>query len=130
MHAGSEEFLSSELKDLRQRIDDVFSAQRSNRLNVGQSTAKERISKLKRIHNWICDNKKPIREALYADFGRAATEVDALDLFPSIAEIKLFTRSRSSESSIFFDMPPLLEFGIKTMKRPGNEIFVVKAAPF
>ena len=73
---------------MQRNIDEIFASQQAYRWSLGQTTAKQRIAKLKGIHQWICDNKKPIQEALYADFRRAAAEVDGLDIYPTIKEVK------------------------------------------
>jgi hypothetical protein len=44
-------------------IDSVFTAQVNNRWNVSQTSAKERIEKLKKLENWIINNKQSIRDA-------------------------------------------------------------------
>jgi aldehyde dehydrogenase (NAD+) len=79
--------------NIKQKIEEIFMLQQKNRLSVGRTTAKQRIAKLKRIHQWMCDHKIRIQEALYSDFGRAAAEVDGLDIYPTIIEIKHAIRS-------------------------------------
>lgn len=69
-------------------IDSVFAAQVNNRWNVGQASAKVRISKLKKLENWIINNKQAIRDALYKDLKKPPTEVDLTEIAVSLFEIR------------------------------------------
>ena len=88
MHVDSQEEAIENLESVPRKIDKIFSVQQANRWVVAQTSSKERIAKLKRIYTWTCTNREEIRQALYADFNRAAAEVDILDIFPTIIEIK------------------------------------------
>lgn len=69
-------------------IDSVFTAQVNNHWNVGQTSAKERIAKLKKLENWIINNKQAIRDTLYKDFKKPSTEVDLTEIAVSLLEIR------------------------------------------
>jgi aldehyde dehydrogenase (NAD+) len=70
------------------RIDRIFDLQRANKSRIGQSTASDRIGKLKRLHQAILDYKGEIREAMYRDFRKNPSEVDLTEIYPVVHEIK------------------------------------------
>ena len=69
-------------------IDSVFNAQVNNRWNVGQTSTSERIKKLKKLENWIINNKQAIRDALFNDLKKPPTEVDITEMAVSWLEIR------------------------------------------
>ena len=69
-------------------IDSVFNAQVNNRWNVGQTSTSERIKKLKKLENWIINNKQAIRDALFNDLKKPPTEVDITEIAVSLLEIR------------------------------------------
>ncbi len=69
-------------------IDSIFTAQVENRWNVSKTSAKERIAKLKKLENWILNNKQVIRDAIYKDFRKPAVDVDLTEIFTALSEIK------------------------------------------
>ncbi len=56
-------------------IQTIFNAQKKNANNIAQSTAKERIAKLKAILKWCNVNEQSIKDALFADYKKPADEV-------------------------------------------------------
>ena len=71
------------------RYQDIFNAQKANQFNVGNTTYKARIAKLKALKQAIAvDYKQRIREALYADFKKPFLETDLTEIYPVISEIK------------------------------------------
>jgi len=69
-------------------IESVFTAQVNNRWNVSQTPAAERIAKLKKLENWIVNNKQAIRDAIYNDFRKPAVDVDLTEIFTVLSEIR------------------------------------------
>ncbi|MBT8189167.1 MAG: aldehyde dehydrogenase family protein [Bacteroidia bacterium] len=69
-------------------IKRVFELQKSHQYELAATTASERISKLKKIHKAIFEYRDRIREALYNDFRKHPSEVDLVELYPVISEIK------------------------------------------
>ena len=47
-----------------------------------------RKEKLKKLRNWILVNRSVIQEAMFADFRKHPTEVDAIELFSVLSEIR------------------------------------------
>jgi len=70
------------------KIDAVFSAQTDNRWAVARAPVKERIEKLKQLERWILNNKQRIRDAVYNDFKKPATDVDLTEIFTALTEIR------------------------------------------
>jgi len=73
---------------LKQQIDDIFAAQQAHRQFVAQTTAKERIHKLRELLAAVYDSRIQIQKSLYADFKKPAPEVDLTETYVVIAEIK------------------------------------------
>ncbi len=71
-----------------QEIDRVFAAQQTHRQIVSQTSAKERIHKLRELLSAIYDSRIQLQKALYADFKKPAPEVDLTETYVVIAEIK------------------------------------------
>ena len=69
-------------------IDSVFTTQVDNRWNVSQTSAKERIAKLKKLEAWIDNNKQSIRDALYKDFRKPGVDVDLTEIFTALSELR------------------------------------------
>ena len=69
-------------------IDKIFNAQVNNRWNISRTSAIERIAKLKRLENWIVNNKQSIRDAIYKDFKKPAADVDLTEIFTVLSEIR------------------------------------------
>jgi aldehyde dehydrogenase (NAD+) len=49
----------------------------------------QRKEKLNRLRNWIHQNRSAIHQAMYDDFRKAAVEVDGIEIFHVLSEIKL-----------------------------------------
>lgn len=70
-------------------IAEGFDIQRKNKLMLRTEPVSERKSRLLKIRSWIHQNRHLIHKAMYADFQKAALEVDAIELFHVLNEIKL-----------------------------------------
>lgn len=68
------------------RIPELFSRQRANRAAVKRSTASQRVAKLERLRDAILAREQQICAALYADFRKAATEVEISEILPCLVE--------------------------------------------
>ncbi len=69
-------------------IKRIYDAQQDNRWNVRNTTARERIKKLKKLKDLIYQKREAIQQAIYADFKKPAPEVDLTETYPAIAEVK------------------------------------------
>jgi aldehyde dehydrogenase (NAD+) len=88
MQTKTNKVFKVESTQLEQIIIEIFNSQQSNKINIINSSAAERISKLQKIKKWIYQNKSLIREALYADFKKPAPEVDLQEIYVSLIETK------------------------------------------
>ncbi|MBL0214121.1 MAG: aldehyde dehydrogenase family protein [Myxococcales bacterium] len=70
------------------RIPELFSRQRANRAAVKRSTASQRVAKLERLRDAILAREQQICAALYADFRKAATEVEISEILPCLVELR------------------------------------------
>lgn len=69
-------------------IQAVFAAQRRHAPQMALTTAKERIERIQRIHQWIQGHETDLMQAMYADFRKPASEVLLGDLGALYYEIK------------------------------------------
>ncbi len=74
---------------MKNKFQDLFDLQKENQFNVGNSTYKERIKKLKVLKKAIeVTYRAEIRQALYDDFKKPFIETDLTEIYPVIGEIK------------------------------------------
>ena len=69
-------------------IKRIFNLQKQNQFNVGNTTASERIAKLKKLHKAILKYRPQIKEALFKDYRKHPSEVDLVEIYPVTSEIK------------------------------------------
>lgn len=81
LYKGGHKMISNE-------VDIVFELQQENKFKIKQTTAKERISKLKKLNNVIIENKEEILKAIYNDFKKPEEEVILTEIYPVTTEIK------------------------------------------
>lgn len=65
----------------------LLAMQQAHQHAVKNTTASQRIAKLKTISQWILAHRVEIQAAIYADFRKPAAEVDISDIKPVLAEI-------------------------------------------
>ncbi len=71
----------------------LFDDQMNRFLEVGKTTYKERVSKLRKLKNALeYEYRQPLREALFSDFGKPFLETDLTEIYPILAEIKHIER--------------------------------------
>ncbi len=69
-------------------IVEIYKSQKKNALAVSQTTANERIQKLKKILSWISTNEALIQEAMFKDFKKHPSEVLIGEILGVNGEIK------------------------------------------
>ncbi|MDI1302776.1 MAG: aldehyde dehydrogenase family protein [bacterium] len=77
---------TADLSRIHADIKRVFEAQRSTALRLRQSTAAERLAKIKKLKAALLANKDAVIAAGFADFGKPAAEVELTEILPVIAE--------------------------------------------
>lgn len=73
---------------LQNAIDRVFEAQKQNQYVVARTTARERIAKLKRLHDALLGHRQEIYDALWKDLRKGPTEVDISEIGVINSEIR------------------------------------------
>jgi len=76
-------------------IERIFNLQQAHQFSVAKATARERKEKLKRLHKAVLARKQDLRDAMYADFRKHASEVDLTEIYPVTSEIKHAVRHLS-----------------------------------
>ncbi len=73
---------------IRSEISRIFHLQKSNQQNIADSTARDRIKKLDRLHEAILQYRTEIQQALYYDFRKHPSEVDIAEIYKLTSDIK------------------------------------------
>lgn len=68
-------------------IERIFQKQRAHRWRMAQTTAEERIARLKKIRDAIFARREELQEAIHNDFRKHPQESDITEIYPVIAEI-------------------------------------------
>ncbi len=66
----------------------VFLQQKNKVKELRTESRGNRIQRLKQLRNWIHANRSQIHEAMYADFKKHPVEVDGIEIFHVLSEIK------------------------------------------
>lgn len=69
-------------------IQQIFKTQQAYQQTMTNTTARERIAKLNKLLKVLNSYRQEIRDALFKDFKKHASEVDLTELYPIITEIK------------------------------------------
>ncbi|HOX81742.1 MAG TPA: aldehyde dehydrogenase family protein [Chryseolinea sp.] len=95
-------------------IEGTFEAQKSNLKNLRKESVQKRKERLKTLRNWIHTNRSAIHEAMYNDFRKAAVEVDGVELFHVLNEIKYATDNLEQWARPTKVDAPLTMFGTRS----------------
>jgi len=76
-------------------IEAIFRRQQAHQYAVAQTSARERIAKLRRLHQAVLDHRIAIQEALWADFRKGPAEVDISETICVNSEIRYAIRNLS-----------------------------------
>ena len=69
-------------------IQRIFDLQKEHQFQVANTTARQRIAKLKKLHKAVLKYRPEIKEALYKDYRKHPSEVDLTEVYPVTSEIK------------------------------------------
>lgn len=69
-------------------IERSFRLLKENQFNLGNTNLKNRLKKLKDLHDTILTYRSDIKEALHKDFKKHPIETDLTEIFPVTSEIK------------------------------------------
>lgn len=76
-------------KSANNRIDYHFSALKNSVHKLKDQPIKHRIDRLEKLRQWIHSHREAVHEAMYNDFRKASVEVDGIELFHVLNEIKV-----------------------------------------
>ena len=85
--------MTKTLSNINKDIESLFLLQKNNLLNIAQSSAKERIAKIKKVMNWVLTNENRIAESLYADYKKHPAEIKISEIMPVIGEAKYIIKN-------------------------------------
>jgi len=69
-------------------IDRIYEKQKTRRASVGETNARERKGKIRRLHDALLSRREEIRKALWDDYRKPAAEVDLSEIFPVLNEAR------------------------------------------
>jgi aldehyde dehydrogenase (NAD+) len=75
------------------QIEKAFHALKASSLLLRKELLTNRIDRLKKLRSWIHSNRTEIHKAAFNDFKKAASEVDGIEIFHVLNEIKLAASS-------------------------------------
>lgn len=105
--------MEEDLSEIQNEIDRIFNLQMKNKWRMRESTAKERIEKLRRLLNCIIKNKEEISKAMYMDFKKPEEEVLLTEIYPVTSEIKHTIKHLQGWMKDKKIIAPLCHFGAK-----------------
>lgn len=68
----------------------IYEAQQKNLLKLKNTTIDERLKKIKALEKVVLENRTKIQQALYADFKKGALQTDFSEIYPVVAEARLY----------------------------------------
>lgn len=80
----------------RELIERIYEAQQRARARIGQAGARERIAKIRRLHDAVLAHRDDIRAALWADYRKPPQEVDLSEILPVVQEARFAARHLKS----------------------------------
>ena len=83
-----------------ENIEEIFTNQRMNSLEMRSSNCKDRIQKLKLLLNWILKNRSNIQEVLFKDLGKSPEESDITEIYTLTAELRYVIENLSKSQKI------------------------------
>ncbi len=101
-------------KSVFSSIEGTFEIQKSNCNNLRTEPIENRKDRLKKLRNWIHANRTTIHEAMYTDFRKPTVEVDAVELFHVLNEIKYACNSLERWARPTKVDAPLAMFGTRS----------------
>lgn len=69
-------------------IRDLFEGVKKHSIILRNSSISDRKAKLKKLENWIMDNRKEIKDAVYQDLQKPHEETDLTEVFVVLSEIR------------------------------------------
>lgn len=80
--------LNTPIETSTTEINRLFNLQKNNQYNVANTSASQRVAKLKKLHKAVLQYRPAIKDALFNDFKKHPSEVDLTEIYPITSEIK------------------------------------------
>ncbi|MGZ7080736.1 MAG: aldehyde dehydrogenase family protein [Thermoanaerobaculia bacterium] len=77
-------------------IDRIYELQRGVQPRVAATDAKQRIQKIRRLHDAVMSRRGEIQRAIYSDYRKPPEEVDLSEIFPVVSEARHAIRHLAS----------------------------------
>ncbi len=75
-------------KTVSNTMEAAFEVQKNNQANLRKEPVQNRKERLNKLRNWIHANRSAIHQAMHNDFRKPALEVDGVEIFHVLNEIK------------------------------------------
>ncbi|GJL74527.1 MAG: aldehyde dehydrogenase [Nitrosomonas sp.] len=98
-------------------IKRVFAKQKSHALTLRNSTADNRIAKIKKLRDAVLERRESIYRACYDDFRKPETEVDLTEIFPVKLEANHAIKQLKKWMKPVHVMPTRVTFGTRSYIR-------------
>jgi len=111
----------------RHEIERLFAAQKDTALALRQSTAGQRIDKLKRLRALMFARREDIMAACHADFAKPSAEVEVTEILPVVEEAHHAMRKLKSWMKAERKRPTLLMLGTsaKVISEPRGRCLII-----
>jgi len=73
---------------IKNEVKRIFALQKNNQQKVANTSARDRIKKLDRLHEAVLKYRTEIQQALYNDFRKHPSEVDLLEIYKVTSDLK------------------------------------------
>ncbi len=106
------------MSDFKTKIDEIYDKQCENKVNIRHLTVYQRKESLKNLENSILNHRAEIEDALFLDLRKSKIESDSTEIFPVLAEIRLFRKNLNRWTKAKTVSNNLLFFGSKAQIQP------------
>ncbi len=112
-------------------IKRIFELQSANQFNVANTTAQQRIAKLRRLEKALLQYREEITQAMYADFQKPILESKLVEIFTVLSEIRhASARLRRWMAPQQVELPTLLLLGSRSYIQYEPKGVVLIIAPW
>jgi aldehyde dehydrogenase (NAD+) len=105
--------MDNNIIEMEKEVNKIFNLQMNNKWKLRESTAEDRIKKLKNLNTCILKYKSEIGKVIYEDFKKPEEEVLLTEIYPVTSEIKHAIRNLNKWMKDKKVRTPLSHFGAK-----------------
>jgi aldehyde dehydrogenase (NAD+) len=95
----------------------LFSASRSRSLQLRSEPVSARLTRLKKLRDWVLNNRSRIKGAMYNDFRKPPMEVETSEIFTVVSEVNHAIRNLSSWAKPRLIDAPITYLGTRSTVR-------------